>query len=115
MRALSAIACKYAKPTDRTTRSRASLYEYSADSTFWPAARNRFTDCQSKMDWLAFRRASSYENGPTIVGMVTPGKLNLNPNSARFTCETAKYGAAETCGRRALSCCQRRPRAARVS
>src|ERR1700745_1971475 len=38
-----------------------------------------------------------------------------NPTCARLTFDSATYGAAVTCGNKALSACQRCPRAARVS
>ena len=43
-----------------------------------------------------------------------PPKL-LRPSSPRLISDSATYGSAFTCGKSALSCCQRCPRAERIS
>src|SRR6516165_9927301 len=46
---------------------------------------------------------------------LNPGELKVKPSSARLICETSTLGAAVTCGRGALNCSHRRPRAERMS
>src|ERR1700731_2399709 len=108
------MACRYTKPTASTTRSRASLYEYSADLTLWLAARVALIAFQSNTDCVTVARESKYENGPTDDGIVMVPKL-VRPNSPRLILETVTYGDNSACGRSALNCSQRCPRAERIS